>query len=134
MRLRVLCRYSHHFRTTPAKGAHIAIGDAVGFDNRHLCCIDLIVGHRNIEIHDHAGIAQAFSMLASLEDGAGIHTLTLEDEAGIVQTMAERMGFRVAPGQHLAIQPDRTVAIVKRDQCHCLFLLRCRRQTASFLP
>ena len=73
-------------------------------------------------------------MFPALEDRTGIHALALKNEAGIMQAMAKRMGFRIAPGQHLAIQPDRTVAIVKRDQCHCPFLLRRQRLPASFLP
>ena len=134
MRLCVLGRHSHHLRTAPAKGAHIAVSNAVGFDNRHLRRVDLVIAQRNVEIHDLAGIAQAFGMFPALEDGAGIYPLALKNEAGVMEAMAERMGFRIAPGQHLAIQPDRTVAIVKRDQCHCPFLLRRHRLPASFLP
>ena len=50
----LLCRDSHHFRTTPAKSPYIAIDDIVGLNNCHFGRFNVFVTDRNIEIQNIA--------------------------------------------------------------------------------
>src|SRR5688572_20572576 len=57
-------------------------------------------------------------MLGELEDLAAIDALALEDGACIMQGMGEHMHLGVAPGDQLAVQPDKALALVVGLGCH----------------
>ena len=65
-------------------------------------------------------------MLAAFEDHAGIDALALENQARIMQAMAQRVRFGIAPWNDLAIQPDAAVTIIERYQGHLRLLQRTR--------
>ena len=58
---------------------------------------------------------QTFSMLGQLEDLAAIYPFAFEDAAAIVQAMGQHVDLGVAPLNHLAIEPDHAIAIMKRE-------------------
>jgi hypothetical protein len=61
---------------------------------------------------------EALAMFLRLEDLALIGAFALEHTGGIMQAMRQDMDFRVAPGHHLAIEPDKAVTIIERQDAH----------------
>ena len=59
-------------------------------------------------------------MFGELEDLAVIGALTLEYAAGVMQSMAQDMKPGVPPRNEFAIHPDNAVALIVRNECHCL--------------
>ncbi len=56
---------------------------------------------------------QPFGMFGQLEDAAIIDSLTFEHRRGIVQGVGQYVNLGFPPGYHLAVEPDRTRAIVE---------------------
>ena len=54
-------------------------------------------------------------MLAQFENSAAIGTLALKNTRGIMQPMGQHMHFGIGPRHHLAVHPDKTVALIKSD-------------------
>src|SRR5690606_17297170 len=57
-------------------------------------------------------------MFGQLEHFAGIGALTFKDGARIMQRMGQHMDLGVPPRHQLAVEPDKTVAIVERYKAH----------------
>jgi hypothetical protein len=51
-------------------------------------------------------------MLGEVEDLARISALPLEDGRGVMKRVSEDVDVGVAPGNHLAVEPDQAVAVV----------------------
>ena len=119
----MLSRNGHHLRAAPGDRADILIATAVQFDDFVLGSIQLFDRVGDLEIHDLGGFVQADRMFRRLEYLAGIGALALEDARAVVQAMGQHMDLGFFPGHDFAVEPDPTVALVKRNDGHGLVLL-----------
>ncbi len=106
------------FAAAPGDRADIGVHQAVGRDDLLAGGVDLLGGPGDLEAQDAAGCDQPLGMGAQHEDVAGISPLAFEHAAGIVQPVGQNVQLGVAPGDHLAIQPDLAVTVVERNKRH----------------
>ena len=60
-------------------------------------------------------LPQAFCMIIRLENHTTIGALALKDLTSIMQSMGQRMRSGISPVNHLAIHPDNTISVIKRN-------------------
>ena len=84
---------------------------------------------QRLEAEQLRAAPQPLGMLAKLEDLAVIRALPLEDAARIMERVGEDMDARIPPRNHLSVEPNPAVAVVKRPlfrACHELRLGHAR--------
>jgi len=99
----------------PGDRADVAVGELVGGDHVAADLIDLLHGVRDLEIEHASTVNQSLGMLGELENLAGVGALAFKDRASVVQGVGQDVDLGLAPGDQRAIEPDETVAIVKRS-------------------
>jgi len=75
--------------------------------------VDLVHRPGNFEVKNLRGVPQAPGMLTRLEDRAAVGALAFEHSACVMERVRQDVDLRLAPGDHFAVQPDPSVAVVK---------------------
>ena len=114
MNFRRLRRDADLLRAAPGDRADVAVGELVGLDHVAADLIDLGDRVRHLEVERGGAVDEALRMLAQLEDGAVVGAQALEHAATVVQRMRQDVNVGLTPRDHLAVEPDKTVTIVKR--------------------
>src|SRR5690606_416786 len=123
MDLGVLSGHAHLLAASPGDRPHVAVNQIVGLDCLAAGRVDLRNRIRNLEIHRAGARNEALGGLGQLENLAAVGALSLEYRAGIVQAVAEYVQSGLAPGHKLAIEPNKSIAVVKRNERSHFYLL-----------
>ncbi len=112
----------HRGGGTERDGADIAVLDALSFGRFVRGRDDVFFRVRNFNAEDVRRTEEAANMLLVLVDAAGIDALALEDAGGEMQPVGENVDLSVAPGHDLAVEPERSISLVKGDDFSHEFL------------
>ena len=113
MRLGLAGRNADRFRAAPGDRAHVGVGEAVGLKHFVAGGVDLLDRPGQLEAEQARAVTQPFAVLVELEDLAIIGALSFEHAARIMERVGQHMDSRVAPRDHLAVEPNPAVAVVE---------------------
>src|SRR5207249_2130286 len=104
-------RHTHHFRTTPGDGPHVARPEIVCLDHGARRLLDLFARPGQLVVEQARGVPQTRAVRGKSKDAAVIDAFALEYRRAIVQRMGQDMSLRLAPWQQLSVKPKQSVAI-----------------------
>ncbi len=127
----LLRRHAHHLAAAPRHRADIGVLQLHRLQDLQAGGIDLRDAVGDLEAEDLGGLHQPLVMLGHLEDLPLIGALAFEHAGGIVQAVGQDMDPGVAPRHELAVEPDRSVAVVERQHAHARSLFPRGRHSAA---
>src|SRR5688572_9129173 len=124
-----LRRHADLLGAAPSERADVAVRKLVGLDDVAADLVDLGGGIGHLEVEHLGAFDQPQRMLRQLEDFAPVGAQALEYRTAVMESVRQDVDIPLAPGNHLAIEPDKAVTIVKGSwPGHAFSLRRLSRQ------